>query len=119
MYELTFMTCRTCHEEGLVDSYQRDADWSLDLDLDLDADACSCGQKFVVVFTARLGRSGGADAQTWCCLPLSNGELEALEAAARTELPGLVSALGENRRFLVRSTDVCGRESGFVIGPHD
>jgi predicted RNA-binding Zn-ribbon protein involved in translation (DUF1610 family) len=38
-YELTFMTCPSCRNEGLVDSYERDADWCVDLDLDLDANA--------------------------------------------------------------------------------
>lgn len=87
--------------------------------------ACTCGQRFVTVFTERVDRAGGEDALDWLALPVSQAEAARLEAGPPDELPGLVTALGRDRRFLVRSFPSGGalgtswRDSGFAIGPHD
>lgn len=87
--------------------------------------ACSCGQRFVTVFTERIDWVGGEDDQTWLVLPVRDEESDRLEASPSDAVPGLVTAMGQGRRFLVRSFPTGGalsawwRESGFGIGPHD
>lgn len=36
-YDLTYMTCLACGEGGLCDSWERDADWSLEIEIAADA----------------------------------------------------------------------------------
>lgn len=87
--------------------------------------ACRCGQRFVSVFMERIDWSGGEDDQTWLVLPVREDEAARLEACAEDALPGTLAAVGEGRRFLVRSFPTGGalsawwREGGFSVGPHD
>jgi hypothetical protein len=86
---------------------------------------CSCGQAFVVVFTERIDFHNGEDDQDWLVLPVTPAERSKLAAASEAELPRLVTELGRERRFLVRSFPTGGsisagwRIGGFAIGPHD
>ena len=193
-YEFTYMQCLSCHYGALVDSWERDFDWTVEIEVPADAkgpptrlpplaegeglyesmrktrapkaapapafgcarcageDAaaaweamqskrgpslvqeshfsiriteCSCGQAFVVVFTERMDFNNGEDEQDWLAVPLTSEERSKLTAASEAELPGLVTKLGRERRFLVRSyppgagISAWWRTGGFMIGPHD
>jgi hypothetical protein len=82
--------------------------------------ACRCGQHFVKVFTERIDWQGGDDDQDWLVFAIDSAEAERLSSAAESELHGLVTALGRDRRFLVHcNAGTWWRENGFMIGPHD
>jgi hypothetical protein len=86
---------------------------------------CSCGQAFVVVFTERIDFRGGEDEQDWLVVPLTREDCAALTASSEAELPRLITELGRERRFLVRShpSDAAmrawWRNGGLTIGRHD
>jgi hypothetical protein len=87
--------------------------------------ACSCGQQYTVVFTERIDWRGGEDDQLWLAVPVTEGEVAALDGAGEGAVGGVLTRLVEGRRFLVRSFPTGGalacwwRDGGFAIGPHD
>lgn len=87
--------------------------------------ACECGQHFAIVFTEQIDWSGGDDDQDWLSMPVSPDDVSRLRGASEAEIPGILTKLGAERRFLVRIHGTRGelvhhwREGNFQIGPHD